>query len=80
METDDPLTYDELYADLCAADTQSLPEQFFTIKQHAKKIGMGRQAAERRLAKRLEAGELETKMALLNGRHTRIYWFRDVTE
>ena len=80
METNDPLTHDELLADLVKANTTTVPEKYFTVAEFAKKIGKGRCAAERALRLRVMAGELETKLALVNGHHTHIYWFKNVTE
>ena len=79
MATDDPLTHDELLADLVKANTAYVPEHYFTVMGFANKIGKGRSAAERVLRERVAAGELETKMALVKGHHTHIYWFTAVT-
>lgn len=69
------LTYEERYADLVAADSRTLPERYFTIVQFAEDIGKGRQAAARELAQKVEDGSLLTKLALVDGYYTHIYWF-----
>ena len=75
METDNNLTWKELYADLVAANTQTLPENYFSCRQYAEDVKMSVGAAGRILARLVEAGTLETKKVLVDGHHQHIYWF-----
>ena len=75
METDNNLTWKELYADLVAANTHTLPEHYFTGKQYAEDIGLSRGVADRLLARKVSDGVLECKRALIDGHHQHIYWF-----
>ena len=69
------LTFEQLYADLVAAHTETIPERYFTLAQFRKDTGLSIWMANRRLAGRVDSGELGTQLADVNGRSMRIWWF-----
>ena len=77
---DGDLTYDELLADLVRAETQTLPDRFFTLKEFAEKVGRSVRAATRILRERVDAGELASDLRIVNEARTRIYWFPEDRE
>ena len=77
MGPNDTLTYRELYANLCVASKNTLPEEFFTTSEFCRDSGKGWGAAVKHLREETKAGRLQTKVALVNGHHTRIFWFAE---
>ena len=73
METD--LTFEEHYADMVAASTRTLPEQYFTVGEYSRDTGLPERTAYKRLAEKVEAGALEARMVVVDGHLTRAFWF-----
>ena len=69
------LTFEQLYADLGAAHSETLPEQYFTIAQFGRDTGLSRYLANKRLEGYVEEGKMATRLAAVNGRSMRIWWF-----
>ena len=69
------LTFEQLYSDLIAAHTETLPEQYFTLSEFRADAGLSMWVAKDRLKKRVASGELSTKLAAVDGCHLRIWWF-----
>lgn len=72
----DGLSFDELYADLVAANTETLPEQYITLAQFRVDAGLTERVATKRLNDLVETGELNTRLASVDGRRVRIWWFK----
>lgn len=72
---DTKLTFEELYADLVAASTHTLPENYFTVQQYALDTGMPKRTALDKLKGLAEQGKLESLKVVLNGHETWIFWF-----
>jgi len=75
----DGLSFDELYADLVAANTETLPDDYFTLAQFCADAGMTERVATKRLNDLVETGELNTRLASADGRRVRIWWFTEMT-
>ncbi len=73
METG--LSFEELYRDLVAAHTETLPEHYITLAQFCKDTGLTERVATRRLNDGVEAGKMQSRLALVEGRWIRIWWF-----
>jgi hypothetical protein len=74
------LTFDDLYADLVAANTETLPDRYITLAQFREDAGLTERVATKRLQDRVKAGELDTRIAVVDGRRVRIWWFAEVDE
>ena len=72
---DTELTFEQLYADLITAHTETLPEKYFTLAQFRIDAGLTAWMAKDRLDKRVKSGELQTKCATIDGSYSRIWWF-----
>ena len=72
---DTELTFEQLYADLIAAQAETLPEQYFTLADFRTDTGFSMWVAKDRLKKLVENGKLRTKCANVDGTYTRIWWF-----
>ena len=73
METE--LTFEQLYSDLVAAHTETLPERYFTLGQFRNDTGLSYWLARKKLAAYVESGKIETRTATVNGHNVRIWWF-----
>ena len=71
----DGLTFAELFEDLVAASARELPPDYFTTRKYAERTGMPERSALKDLMTRVEAGGLETKLAVVDGHQARIFWF-----
>lgn len=69
------LSFAELYADLVAAHTEILPEHYVTLVQFRRDTGLTARVAATRLNDAVEAGRMCTRLATINGRRVRIWWF-----
>ena len=76
------LTHAQLYQDLIASQVQEdvVPLDCFTAKQFGKDIGKKRARTSEILRGMVDAGELKVQLVLLNGHHTKVYWFPDTEE
>ena len=77
MEAD--LTFEQLYVDLISAQSEILPEQYFTLAEFRTDTGFSDWIAKDRLRKSVETGKLKSRLATINGRHLRIWWFVEQT-
>jgi len=69
------LTFDQLYADLVAASSETMPERYFTLTQFCTDTGLKTWAAKKRLAEYVENGKMATRPAVVNGHRMLIWWF-----
>ena len=70
------LSADQMYKDLIEAERPvTLQEDEFTLNQFAKDTGLSASTARRRLANRVDRGELESFMRIIDGHERRIYRF-----
>ena len=69
------LSFDELYADLVAAHTETLPEHYVTLAQFRRDTGLTERVATTRLMAAVEAGTMHSRLASIAGRRVRIWWF-----
>jgi hypothetical protein len=74
------LTFEELYADLVAANTETLPDDYITLAKFRRDTGLTERIATKRLTERVEAGQMQTRLALVDGRRVRIWWFTGEAE
>jgi hypothetical protein len=71
----DALSFDDLYADLVAANTETLPDDYITLAKFRHDTGLTERVATKRLTEQVEAGAMQTRLALVDGRRVRIWWF-----
>lgn len=74
------LTFDDLYADLVAAHTETLPPSYFTLAQFCDDAGLTERVGGNRLKALVDAGKLGTRLASVDGRRVRIWWFAEGAE
>ena len=73
METE--LTFEQLYTDLVAAHSETLPEKYFTLAQFINDTGLSRYRSGVKLNEYVKSGKMATRLAAVNGRSLRIWWF-----
>lgn len=71
------LSFDDLYADLVAANTETLPESYFTLAQFCADAELTERVGGKRLARLVDEGRLGTRLASVDGRRVRIWWFAE---
>lgn len=72
------LTFAQLYADLVEASKQTLPENYFTLKDFVADSGLKPIRAQRILAEQVDAGKLQRReKVVINGHAQTIYWFAE---
>ena len=72
---DKELTYTDLYADLVRAQSESLPENYFTLSKFCSDTKLSGWMARKRLVDLVDSGTLSTKLARIDGNSRRIWWF-----
>lgn len=69
-----PVDFKTWYGDLVDNLSDTLPDRFFTLRQFMTDSGLTEMTAARRLRQRVDAGELGTKLATVDGHEQRCYW------
>lgn len=65
----------DAYRDLVKACKRDIPEGAFTRQQFRKDTGMTETTSWRLLNEMVEAGVLESRLATVEGKSRRLYWF-----
>jgi response regulator of citrate/malate metabolism len=71
------LTYSQLYADLIAASSNTLPDNHFTVRQFAQDAGLSDWTARDRLRKLVREKKLNSRRVNVDGNSIMAYWFNE---